>query len=74
MTPVPAPFMPTEILAFRNTLRGPDQAAFDQLYAAAAENLKLLDALPLVIPLEKTLLAIIVEQQRQISELHRKIG
>ncbi|MBX3048427.1 MAG: hypothetical protein KIT46_04560 [Anaerolineales bacterium] len=64
--------MPAELLAFRNTLRQADQQAFDQLYLAAAENLKLMDQLPLVIPLEKVLLAILIEQQKMINQLVKR--
>lgn len=60
--------------AFRASLRQEDQALFDQLYAAASEHYAMMGDVGLVIPLEKMLFAMLIQQQREIDELKREIG
>lgn len=62
-----------EIKAFRDSLRVEEQAAFDELYVAALENYKLMTDVGLVIPLEKMLLAMLIEQQKQIQTLKNNL-
>ncbi|MCL5428506.1 MAG: hypothetical protein M1347_01720 [Chloroflexi bacterium] len=58
-----------EVRAFRDSLRAEEQEAFDNLCQAASENYRMMDRVGLVIPLEKILFAVLIEQQKQIEHL-----
>lgn len=58
-----------EARAFRESLRVEEQQAFDELYMAAQANYLMMEEVGLVIPLEKMLFAMLIEQQKQISQL-----
>lgn len=63
-----------EAQSFRNSLRADEQPAFDELYQAAQDNIKLMGDVGLVIPLEKLLFAMLIEQQKQIDNLKTLLG
>ncbi|MBX3046964.1 MAG: hypothetical protein KF698_08220 [Anaerolineales bacterium] len=66
------PIIPVaEADAFRASLRQEDQVLFDRLYAAASESYAMMGDVGLVIPLEKMLFAMLIQQQREIEELRR---
>lgn len=58
-----------EAKAFRDSLRAEEQQTFDSLYLAAQENYRLMEKVGLVIPLEKVIFAMLIEQQKQINQL-----
>ncbi len=59
---------------FRRALRADDQKLFDTLFAAARQHTAAISMADHALPFESVLLAILIEQQRQIEALERKIG
>lgn len=68
---MPSQEMIPEAKAFRDSLRVEEQKAFEDLYTAAQENFHMMNNVGLVIPLEKVLFAMLIEQQKQIEILRR---
>lgn len=66
---LPGQEMIPEAKAFRDSLRLDEQEAFDALYVAALENYHAMESSGLVIPFEKMLFAMLIEQQKQIQAL-----
>ncbi len=62
-----------EAEAFRNSLRAEDQELFDLLFRAASESYAMMANTGLVIPLEKLLFSMLIEQQREIDRLKRSL-
>ena len=56
---------------FRRTLRKPDQAAFDSLFAAARLHTAAISQANHALPFETVLLAMMLEQQKEIEQLKR---
>jgi len=58
---------------FRRTLRKSDQYIFDGLFAAARRHTAAISQTDALLPFEAALLAILLEQAREISILRQKV-
>ena len=58
---------------FRRTLRRSDQYVFDGLFAAARRHIAAIGQAESLLPFESALLAIVLEQSKEIAVLHQKI-
>ena len=63
----------TSFANFRRTLRREDQRHFDALFAAALLHTTAISQANHALPFEAVLLAMLVEQQKKIHELQRRI-
>jgi hypothetical protein len=59
--------------AFRRTLRRSDQYVFDGLFAAARRHIAAIGQSESLVPFESALLAMLLEQSKEISVLQQKI-
>lgn len=59
--------------AFRRTLRRSDQYVFDGLFAAARRHIAAIGQAESLLPFESALLAIVLEQSKDIAVLQQKI-
>ena len=59
--------------AFRRTLRRSDQYVFDGLFAAARRHIAAIGQAESLLPFESALLAIVLEQSKEIAVLQQKI-
>lgn len=59
--------------AFRRTLRRSDQYVFDGLFAAARRHIAAIGQAESLLPFESALLAILLEQSKEISVLEQKV-
>jgi hypothetical protein len=60
--------------SFRRTLRRSDQALLDALLASARRHLAAISASGALLPFESALLAMLVEQARQIAALQQEVS
>ncbi|WP_448336365.1 hypothetical protein [Bellilinea sp.] len=60
--------------SFRRTLRRSDQALLDGLLASARRHVAAISASGALLPFESALLAMLVEQARQIAALQQEIS
>lgn len=60
--------------SFRRTLRRSDQALLDGLMASARRHLAAISASGALLPFESALLAMLVEQARQIAALQQEVS
>jgi hypothetical protein len=74
LIPHPNQEMIPEAKAFRDSLRLEEQETFDELYLAAEPIYRAMREVGLVIPLEKVLFAMLIEQQKQIQNLQDILG
>jgi hypothetical protein len=58
-----------ELSVFRRALRGEDKIAFDGLMNKAREHASSCTVTPVLEPMDAVLLSILVEQEKEISEL-----
>jgi len=58
---------------FRRTLRKSDQYIFDGLFAAARRHTAAISQMDALLPFEAALLAILLEQAKEISILRQKV-
>lgn len=58
---------------FRRTLRRQDQLAFDALFAAARQHTAAISQANHALPFEAILLAMVLEQQKEIARLKRVV-
>ncbi len=58
---------------FRRTLRRSDQYIFDGLFAAARRHIAAIGQAELLLPFESALLAMLLEQSKEIAVLQQKI-
>ncbi len=58
---------------FRRTLRRSDQYVFDGLFAAARRHIAAIGQVESLLPFESALLAIVLEQSKEIAVLQQKI-
>ena len=58
---------------FRRTLRRSDQYVFDGLFAAARRHIAAIGQAESLLPFESALLAIVLEQSKEIAALQQKI-
>lgn len=58
---------------FRRTLRRNDQYVFDGLFAAARRHIAAIGQAESLLPFESALLAIVLEQSKEIAVLQQKI-
>ena len=58
---------------FRRTLRRSDQHVFDGLFAAARRHIAAIGQAESLLPFESALLAIVLEQSKEIAVLQQKI-
>ena len=58
---------------FRRTLRRSDQYVFDGLFAAARRHIAAIGQAESLLPFESTLLAMLLEQSKEIAVLQQKI-
>lgn len=59
--------------AFRRTLRRSDQYIFDGLFAAARRHIAAIGQAESLLPFESALLAMLLEQSKEIAVLEQKI-
>ena len=59
--------------AFRRTLRRSDQYVFDGLFAAARRHIAAIGQAESLLPFESALLAILLEQSKEIAVLEQKV-
>jgi hypothetical protein len=59
--------------AFRRTLRRSDQYVFDGLFAAARRHIAAIGQAESLLPFESTLLAMLLEQSKEIAVLEQKV-
>jgi len=59
--------------AFRRTLRRSDQYIFDGLFAAARRHIAAIGQAESLLPFESALLAMLLEQSKEISILEQKV-
>ncbi len=59
--------------AFRRTLRRSDQYVFDGLFAAARRHIAAIGQAEALLPLEAALLAMLLEQSKEITVLQQKV-
>ena len=59
---------------FRRTLPAADQKAFDALFAAARKHTAAINMADHALPFESILLAMLIEQQRQLEELKKQLN
>jgi len=59
--------------AFRRTLRRSDQYIFDGLFAAARRHIAAIGQAESLLPFESALLAMLLEQSKEIAVLQQKI-
>ena len=59
--------------AFRRTLRRSDQYVFDGLFAAARRHISAIGQAESLLPFESALLAILLEQSKEIAVLEQKV-
>ena len=59
--------------AFRRTLRRSDQYVFDGLFAAARRHIAAIGQAEALLPLEAALLAMLLEQSKEIAVLEQKV-
>ena len=59
--------------AFRRTLRRSDQYAFDGLFAAARRHIAAIGQAESLLPFESALLAMLLEQSKEIAVLEQKV-
>ena len=59
--------------AFRRTLRRSDQYVFDGLFAAARRHIAAIGQAESLLPFESALLAMLLEQSKEISILEQKV-
>ncbi|MBN8656003.1 MAG: hypothetical protein J0M11_09725 [Anaerolineae bacterium] len=59
--------------AFRRTLRRSDQYVFDGLFAAARRHIAAIGQAESLLPLEAALLAMLLEQSKEIAVLEQKV-
>lgn len=59
--------------AFRRTLRRSDQYVFDGLFAAARRHIAAIGQAESLLPFESALLAMLLEQSKEIAILEQKI-
>jgi hypothetical protein len=59
--------------AFRRTLRRSDQYVFDGLFAAARRHIAAIGQAESLLPFESALLAMLLEQSKEIAVLEQKI-
>ena len=60
--------------AFRRTLRRSDQYVFDGLFAAARRHIAAIGQAESLLPFESTLLAMLLEQSKEIAVLEQKVA
>ncbi len=58
---------------FRRTLRRSDQYVFDGLFAAARRHIAAIGQAESLLPFESALLAIVLEQSKEIAVLQQKV-
>jgi hypothetical protein len=59
--------------AFRRTLRRSDQYVFDGLFAAARRHIAAIGQAESLLPFESALLAMLLEQSKEIAVLEQKV-
>ena len=59
--------------AFRRTLRRSDQYVFDGLFAAARRHIAAIGQAESLLPFEASLLAMLLEQSKEIAVLEQKV-
>ncbi len=59
--------------AFRRTLRRSDQYVFDGLFAAARRHIAVIGQAESLLPFESALLAMLLEQSKEIAVLEQKV-
>jgi len=64
----------TAFANFRRTLRRADQRHFDALFAAARLHTSAISQANHALPFEAILLAMLVEQQKQIDQLQQRLN
>jgi hypothetical protein len=62
-----------DLSAFRRTLRRSDQYVFDGLFAAARRHIAAIGQAESLLPFESALLAMLLEQSKEIAVLQQKI-
>lgn len=62
-----------DLSAFRRTLRRGDQYVFDGLFAAARRHIAAIGQSESLLPFESALLAMLLEQSKEIAVLEQKI-
>ena len=63
----------TNLSAFRRTLRRSDQYVFDGLFAAARLHIAAIGQAESLLPFETALLAMLLEQSKEIAVLEQKV-
>ncbi len=58
---------------FRRALRVEDQKLFDTLFAQARQHTAAISLADHALPLESVLLAMLIEQQRQVEQLKKRL-
>jgi hypothetical protein len=58
---------------FRRALRREDQRMFDDLFAAARQHIAAISQANHVLPFEAMLLAMLLEQRRELEQLRRRL-
>jgi hypothetical protein len=58
---------------FRRTLRRSDQYVFDGLFASARRHIAAIGQAESLLPFESALLAMLLEQSKEIAVLHQKL-
>lgn len=61
------------LAAFRRTLRRSDQYIFDGIFAAARKHIAAISQSDALLPFEMVLLAILLEQSKQIAALQHEL-
>jgi hypothetical protein len=64
----------TSFASFRRTLRRADQRHFDALFAAARLHTAAISQANHALPFEAVLLAMLLEQQKQIAQLEHQLN
>ena len=62
-----------DLSAFRRTLRRSDQYVFDGLFAAARRHIAAIGQAESLLPFESALLAMLLEQSKEIAVLEQKV-
>jgi hypothetical protein len=63
-----------ELSSFRRALRGEDRFAFDRLMNKARAHASSCTVAPLLEPMDAVFLSILVEQEKEISELRESVN
>ncbi len=63
-----------ELSVFKRALRGEDEIAFDSLMNKARAHASSCTATPMLEPMDAVILSILVEQEKEISELKEKLN